>query len=131
MTDNDIDERLDELREEESTGNRLDRDDPQNQASFVDVLVDALDSAEAGDLSETVTAYDPILAAVLQALEEDDRMDDIFNQLREAYDGESGLTDESRSAIIRLAVRVGLQEGTDDVMDDLKQAVEDRRTTTI
>ena len=131
MTDNDIDERLDELREEESTGNRLDRDDPQNQASFVDVLVDALDSAEAGDLSETVTAYDPTLAAVLQALEEDDRMDDIFNQLREAYDGESALTDESRSAIIRLAVRVGLQEGTDDVMDDIKQAVEDRRTTTI
>ncbi|MFY4814503.1 hypothetical protein ACOJIV_17670 [Haloarcula sp. AONF1] len=131
MTDDDIDEKLDELREEESTGNRLDRDNPQNQSSFVDVLVGALDSAEDGDLSETVTAYDPTLAAVLEALDESDQMEEIFNQLREAYDGESGLTDESRSAIIRLAVRVGLQEGTDGVMDNLREAIEERQTTTI
>ncbi|WP_050038719.1 MULTISPECIES: hypothetical protein [unclassified Haloarcula] len=131
MTDDDIDERLGELREEESTGNRLDRDDPQEQSSFVDILVGALDSAEDGDLSETVTAYDPTLAAVLQALDESDQMEDVFDQLREAYDGESGLTDESRSAIIRLAVRVGLQEGTDSVMYDLREAVEERQTTTI
>lgn len=131
MTDDNIDDKLNELREEESKGNRLDRDDPQSQPDFVDALDEALEAINEGELSDTITAYDPKLAAVLQALEDDERMDDVFEQLREAYDGDSGLQKPSRSAIIRLAVRVGLQEGTDDVLDDLEKAVNRRQTTTI
>lgn len=131
MTDDNIDDKLNELREEESKGNRLDRDDPQSQPDFVDALDEALEVISEGELSDTITAYDPKLAAVLQALEDDDRMDDVFEQLQEAYDGDSGLQKPSRSAIIRLAVRVGLQEGTDDVLDDLEEAVNRRQTTTI
>lgn len=127
----DVDDKLSELREEESKGNRLDREDPQSQPNFVDALDDALESIDQGELSDTITAYDPKLAAVLQALEEDDRMDDIFKQLQEAYEGNSGLQKPSRSAIIRLAVRVGFQEGTDSVLDDLEEAVNRRQTTTI
>lgn len=127
----DIDDKLNELREEESTGNRLDRDDPESQPGFVDVLEDALDEIDDGEISETISAFDPKLAAVLNALDEDDRMDEVFKQLQEAYDGNSGLDSPSRSAIIRLAVRVGLQEGTDDVLDDLATAVTRRETTTI
>jgi hypothetical protein len=131
MTDDNIDDKLNELREEESKGNRLDRDDPQSQPDFVDALDEALDSISQGELSDTITAYDPKLAAVLQALEEDDQMDDVFEQLQNAYDGDSGLQKPSRSAIIRLAVRVGLQEGTDSVLDDLEEVVSQRQTTTI
>lgn len=127
----DIDDKLNELREEESTGNRLDRDDPESQPGFVDVLEDALDEIDDGEISTTISAFDPKLAAVLEALDEDDRMDEVFEQLQEAYDGNSGLDNPSRSAIIRLAVRVGLQEGTDDVLDDLATAVTRRETTTI
>jgi len=105
MTDDNIDDKLNELREEESKGNRRDRDDPQSQPDFVD----ALD----------------------EALEEDDRMDDVFEELQDAYDGDSGLQKSSRSAIIRLAVRVGLQEGTESVLDDLEEAVSRRQTTTV
>jgi hypothetical protein len=130
MSDN-VDDKLDELRDEESKGNRLDRDDPHSQPDFVDVLDEALESIDQGELSDTITAYDPKLAAVLQALEEDDRMDDVFEQLQEVYDGDSGLQKPSRSAIIRLAVRVGFQEGTDSVLDDLEEAVNRRQTTTI
>lgn len=130
MSENNIDDRLDELREEESKGNRLDRDDPQSQPDFVDALDAALEAIEDGETSDTITAYDPKLAAVLQALEDDGRMDEVFQQLREAYDGDSGLTTPSRSAIIRLAVRVGLQDGT-DVLDDLETAVARRETTTV
>jgi len=126
MTDN-----LDELRESESSGNRLERDNPQAQPDFVDALVAALDEIEDGDRSDTFTAYDPKLAAVLEALESDARMDETFEQLRDSYDGDSGLDSPSRSAIIRLAVRVGFQEGTDEVLDDLRDAVERRETTTI
>jgi hypothetical protein len=127
----DIDDKLSELREEESKGNRLDRENPQSQPDFVDALDDALESIDQGELSDTITAYDPRLAAVLQALEEDNRMDDIFEQLQEAYEGNSGLQKPSRSAIIRLAVRVGFQEGTDSVLDDLEEAVNRRQTTTL
>jgi hypothetical protein len=127
----DVDDKLSELREEESKGNRLDRENPQSQPDFVDALDDALESIDQGELSDTITAYDPRLAAVLQALEEDDRMDDVFEQLQEAYEGNSGLQKPSRSAIIRLAVRVGLQEGTDSVLDDLEEAVSRRQTTTV
>jgi len=131
MTDNNINDKLNEIREEESKGNRLDRDDPESQRDFVDALDDALEAVSGGETSDTITAYDPKLAAVLQALEEDDRMDDVFEQLKDAYDGDSGLEKPSRSAIIRLAVRVGLQEGTDSVLDDLEEAVTRRQTTTI
>jgi hypothetical protein len=127
----DVDDKLNELREEESKGNRLDRDDPQSQPDFVDALDDALESIDQGELSETITAYDPKLAAVLQALEEDNQMDEVFEQLQETYEGDSGLQKPSRSAIIRLAVRVGFQDGTDSVLDDLEEAVNRRQTTTI
>jgi hypothetical protein len=127
----DVDEKLNEIRDEEPTGNRLDRENPQAQPDFVDVLVEALESAEQGELSETITAYDPILAALLQAFEDDDRMEDVFEQLQEAYDGDAGLQEPSRSAIIRLAVRVGLQDGTDSVIDDLEEAVNRQQTTTV
>lgn len=131
MTDDNIDDKLNELREEESKGNRLDRDDPQSQPDFVDALDEALEAISQGELSDTITAYDPKLAAVLQALEDDDRMDDVFEELQDAYDGDSGLQNPSRSAIIRLAVRVGLQEGTESVLDDLEEAVSRRQTTTV
>jgi len=131
MTDDNIDDKLNEMREEESKGNRLDRDDPDSQRNFVDVLDDALEATSEGETSNNITAYDPKLAAVLHALEEDGRIDDVFGQLQDAYDGDSGLQKSSRSAIIRLAVRVGLQEGTDSVLDDLEEAVRRRQTTTI
>jgi len=130
-TDDEIDEKLSEMREEESKGNRLDRDDPQSQYDFVDALEEALGAIDDGDGSDTITAYDPRLAAVLQALESEDQMEDIFHQLQDAYDGDAGIADPSRSAIIRLAVRVGLQEGTKDVLDDLEEAVTRRQTTTV
>jgi hypothetical protein len=127
----DVDDKLDELRDEESTGNRLDRDDPQSQPDFADVLEEALESIDQGESSNTITAYDPKLAAIFQALEEDDRMEDIFDQLQEAYDGNSGLQNPSRSALIRLAVRVGFQEGSDGILDELEEAVNRRQTTTL
>lgn len=130
MTDN-TDEELQKLREKESKGNRLDREDPQTQPDFVDAIEEALDAVAEGKESDTVTAYDPRLAAVLEALEKEQQMENVFEQLREAYEGNSGLTNPSKSAIIRLAVRVGLQEGTDSVLDDLEEAITRQQTTTV
>lgn len=131
MTDSERDEELRELREQESQGNRLERDNPEAQPDFVDAVEDALEAVDNGDSGDTITAYDPRLAAVLQALDDDERLDDVFEQLQAAYDGDSGLDKPTKSAIIRLAVRVGLQEGTDSVLDDLEEAVKRRETTTV
>jgi len=131
MSDDTNTDELDELRKQTSTGNRLEADDPTAQPEFIDALVAALDEIDSGELSETVTAYDPKLAAVLQALEDDDQLEDVFTQLQETYNGEAGLNNPSRSAIIRLAVRVGLQEGTADVIGELREAIERRQTTTV
>jgi hypothetical protein len=125
------DEELEKLREQESKGNRLDRENPQSQPDFADAIEEALAAVAEGDTSDTITAYDPRLAAVLEALEQEGKMDDVFEQLQASYDGDSGLAKPSRSAIIRLAVRVGLQEGTDDVLDDLEEAITRRETTTV
>lgn len=130
MTD-ETDDKLEALREEESKGNRLDRDNPEAQPDFVDALEQALEAVDDGQTGDTITAYDPNLSAVLQALDDDDRMADVFDQLQSAYDGDSGLEKPTRSAIIRLAVRVGLQEGTDSVLNDLEEAVKRRETTTV
>lgn len=130
MTD-DVDDKLTEIRKEESRGNRLERDDPQAQPGFVEEIEAALKAISSGEVSDTITAYDPNLAAVLHALEEDEQMEEVFDQLNIAYEGESGLKTPSRSAIIRLAVRVGLQEGTDGVLADLEEALNRRETTTV
>lgn len=131
MTDKDTEEKLKEMREEESTGNRIDRDNPQNQPDFADALTDALDRADDGDLTETVTAYDPTLAALLTALDNDDRLEEVVGELQDVYDGDAGISKATRSAVIRLAIRVGLQEASEDVIDDLAEAIEQRQSPTV
>lgn len=130
MTDN-VDKELQELREEESHGNRLDKDNPQNQPDFVDTLERTLQASDDGDLSENLTAYDPRMVALMEGLDQEGELEAVFDDLQTAYDGDAGVDDPSRSAVVKLAFRVGLQEGTDDILDDLQTAVERRETTTI
>ena len=128
----DVDDKLDELREEESSGNRLDRDDPHSQPDLADAIEAALADAEDGELPATITAFDPRLAALLDALSEDDgEMEAIFEDLQAAYDGHSGVTQHSKSGIIRLAIRVGLQEGSEEAIEELGEAISRRETTTV
>lgn len=126
MTDDD----LEDLREQESRGDRMDRD-AAAQNDFVEKVVAALDQADDGNVSETITAYDPTLAALLTALDEDDRLDEVVAELQEEYDGDAGISKATRSAVIRLAIRVGLQEASGDVMADLTEAVQKRQSPTV
>jgi len=129
---NDVDDKLDELRKEESKGNRLDRDNPQSQPDLADAIEDSLDKVDQGEMSDTITAFDPTLAALLDALSEDDQeIETVYDNLREAYDGNSGVDRKSKSGIIRLAIRVGLQEGSEDTIESLGEAISRYETTTI
>lgn len=128
----DVEEQLQELREKESQGNRLDRENPQNQPDLVDSIEDALEQIDDGEKSDTITAFDPRFAALLEALgEHDDEMERIFEDLRDAYDGNSGVTRQSKSGIIKLAIRVGLQEGSEATIESLEEAISRRTTTTV
>lgn len=130
--DDDVEDKLNQLREEESKGNRLDRENPQSQPDLTDAIESALDEIDDGELSDTITAFDPRLAALLEALSEhDDEMEQIFEDLREAYEGNSGVTRKSKSGIIKLAIRVGLQEGSEGAIDSLGEAISRRETTTV
>lgn len=131
MTDDDIDKKLDQLREEESQGNRLEKDSPANQPDFVDTLEASLQAADDGELSENLTAYDPKLVATLDALDQEGKMESVFEDLQAAYDGNAGLDEASNSAVVKLAVRVGLQEASGEVLEDLRTAIERRETTTV
>lgn len=129
---NDVDDKLDELRKEESKGNRLDRDNPQSQPDLADGIEDSLDRVDQGEMSDTITAFDPTLAALLDALSDDDEeIEAVYDNLREAYDGNSGVDRQSKSGIIRLAIRVGLQEGSEETIESLAEAISRHETTTI
>lgn len=128
----DVEERLKQLREEESTGNRLDRENPKNQPDLIDSISEALDEIDEGNKSDTITAFDPRFAALLEALgEHDEEMERVFEDLRDAYDGNSGVKRQSKSGIIKLAIRVGLQEGSEATIESLEEAISRRTTTTV
>lgn len=129
---NDIDDKLNELREADSSGNRLDRENPQTQSNLTDAIEAALEAADDGEISDTITAFDPTLAALLEALSEhEDEMDAVYEDLQDAYDGNSGVDQRSKSGLIRLAIRVGLQEGSEATIESLAEAISRRETTTI
>lgn len=129
---NDIDDKLNELREADSSGNRLDRENPQTQSDLTDAIEGSLEAADDGEISDTITAFDPTLAALLEALSEhEDEMDAVYEDLQDAYDGNSGVDQRSKSGLIRLAIRVGLQEGSKATIESLAEAISRRETTTI
>lgn len=129
---NDIDDKLNELREADSSGNRLDRENPQTQSDLTDAIEGSLEAADDGEISDTITAFDPTLAALLEALSEhEDEMDAVYEDLQDAYDGNSGVDQRSKSGLIRLAIRVGLQEGSEATIESLAEAISRRETTTI
>ncbi len=129
---NDIDDKLNELREADSSGNRLDRENPQTQSDLTDAIEASLEAADDGEISDTITAFDPTLAALLEALSEhEDEMDAVYEDLQDAYDGNSGVDQRSKSGLIRLAIRVGLQEGSEATIESLAEAISRRETTTI
>ena len=119
MTDPD----LEELRRETERTNRLDQPDtPTKSKSFVDVLVEAMDDVERGDASHTLSVYDRKLAAVIHALERDeDRLQDVGAALREQL-GRNDDGEVERSDVLRMALRVGLQEADEELMTEARKA---------
>jgi hypothetical protein len=117
----DEDDELAELRAQSERGSRLEEDD-SGTSDLVGDIIDALDAIENGDQRKTIALRDQSGAALLTALMENpERLKQVGDELREALDRD--VDDEyDRSEIVRLALRVGLQNASPDVVEDLQAA---------
>lgn len=122
MTDSDLSEdekrKLTAMREEETHGSQLETE--ADQSDFVDAVAEELTHVENGELSGSVSFYDPRGAALIAALQNDDR-DDVARALAEAADGEYESTWD-RSTLLRWAFRAALQDHAAEVLEDAQTA---------
>lgn len=113
---------LDELKEQSSTGNRIDEGaKEEDQQEFAALIHDELDKIDAGEAPESVHAWDAPTAALLRALDDDpERME----QLRTALGVDDGRG--SQSELARRAMRRGLRDAAPELMNTLRETVRDR-----
>ena len=113
---------LEELRRSTERGSRLDEPTDENETRFVDALVDSLASIDQGDRPKTIALRDQPVAALLAVLSErEEDMETVGGELQRALGRE--LTEEyDRSEIVRLAIRVGLQEAAPEYLEQLGEA---------
>lgn len=117
------DDELEELREQTDVGTRAESETASGEASDLeDAIVTLLSEVENGDVSKTLSVRDEQLAALIRGLEETENLDDIGQSLKEnlGRDGDADGTD--RSELLRLAVRLGLQEAAPGVIETARDA---------
>jgi hypothetical protein len=131
MSDNDTDDvedGLEALRKESTSGggNRIDHDAAKRD-SAVDELVDSLERVDDGDLSKTLSFWDPDMAAVLAVIMDDDeRLVAIVDALADDLGADVEAADADRSDVLKLAVRAALQDADPDLFEDLREARRER-----
>jgi len=129
----DVDEQLEELREEESSGNKLERDSAQTQRSFAEKIVQGIDAVDDPTTSDSATLsfHDKNLAGLFVALEDDDgRREEVAEALSEKMGHSVDTEDVTRSQMLKLAVRVGLQEADPQLMEEAEEAANQRDPNT-
>ncbi|RNJ22060.1 hypothetical protein [Halosegnis longus] len=116
-------DKLDELRQESQRGSRLDEDSTTDR-DLIDDISGAMDDIEDGDRRKTVAVRDKSMAALLTALDDDEhteRMQEVGDALSNAL-GRSTSDNYDRSELVRLALRLGFQRGSPDVVEELQTA---------
>lgn len=117
------DDELEKLREETNVGTRAElTSTAQESVELEDAMVALLGAVEDGDVSKTLSVRDARLAALVRALEETGELDDVGEALREELGRESGGGGTDRSEMLRLAVRLGLQEAASEILDTARDA---------
>lgn len=114
---------LEELRKKTERGDRNDEESEGPETSFVDEIVNAIDDVESGDRPKTLAVRDQPIAALLAALDDDgSKMTDVGQALEDELGREK--SDEfDRSEIVRLALRVGLEDAAPEKMEQLSDAI--------
>jgi hypothetical protein len=122
------DDELEALREQTSHGDRIDEAaGEEEKREFVADIVAELEEIDRGDQQKTVSVWDGHLAALIRALESNpEQMEDVGHALQQRLDVDEGEAD--RSEILRLALRLGLEEAAPEVVEALRDAVREQAT---
>jgi hypothetical protein len=119
----DTDDELEQLRQKTDVGTRAQSPTPGEQESDLeDAMVSLLGDVEAGEISKTLSVRDARLTALVRALEESGDLDDVGTALQEELGREADADEIDRSEVLRLAVRLGLQEAAPEVLDAARDA---------
>lgn len=109
---------LEDLKEQTQVGNSIQETD--EATTFTDEIVGALDDVEAGNASNTLSMYDPKLAALVHALERDgDRLDELVSNLEDERGRE---IEKDRSEILREILRAGIDSVDDELLSEAREA---------
>jgi hypothetical protein len=122
------DEDLASLRKQTSQGDRLDEAAAEKeQQALIEAIGTELDAIENGEQQKTVSVWDGHLAAFIRALEaHPEHLEEVGQGLQRQLDVDSGEID--RSTVLRLAVRLGLQEAAPEEFESLREAVRKQAT---
>lgn len=120
-----LDSELEELREQTTRNNRL--SEQANEPDFIEQIVAMLDDVDSGERGKILSLYDPQLAALIYALETDDRrFNEVIGALQETANRQIDTEDVGRTELLKLAVRIGLQEAAPELLEDAQTAVSQR-----
>jgi nitrate reductase assembly molybdenum cofactor insertion protein NarJ len=120
-----LDSELEELREQTTRDNRL--SEQANEPDFIEQIVAMLDDVDSGERGKILSLYDPQLAALIYALETDDRrFNEVIGALQETANRQIDTEDVGRTELLKLAVRIGLQEAAPELLEDAQTAVSQR-----
>lgn len=122
------DDELAALREQTSHGDRIETAaTEEDRRDLVEDILAELDAIEAGEKQKTVSVWDGHLAAFIRALEENpDRLTEVGHALQQQLDVEQGEVD--RSELLRLALRLGLQEAAPQEFEAVREAAREQAT---
>lgn len=116
---------LQELKEQTDPGTRAESGadgDENDQDELEDAIVELLGDVEDGSTSKTLSVRDERLAALVRALEQTGEIDDVGGAFNEQLGRDPNSDDVDRSELLRLAVRLGLQEAAPEVLDTARDA---------
>lgn len=121
MTDADDD--LEELRKQTDVGTRAQSSPSKDESTAVeDAMVELLTDIDDGSVSKTLSVRDERLTALVRALEETGDIADVGASLQSELGRDTDTDEIDRSELLRLAVRLGLQEATPEVLDSARDA---------
>jgi hypothetical protein len=114
------DEDIEELKAQTQKGRRTDAAADEQLGELYEDIQGELEAIDAGD-RKTLAIRDESLAALFGALvEREDDLDEAVETLADAADRE--VDDATKSELLRLAARIGLQEATPELWEQLLEA---------
>ena len=125
MSDNDDAKKAEELLQQSGSDKLHAAEAPTQSESddtpeLEDAIADAYEAIDAGDVSSNLTLRDANLAALFHGLEDADQLADIGEDAAD-YLGRDPDDTETRAAVLRLLVRIGLKEVDESALESGKE----------